>query len=155
MTARLRLRRSDGRVYLARWGFKLRRVGGVFLHRMAAPDPGLDLHDHPWTFVTIPLWGGYVEHRCATRDAPLAASIAEWYDSPAARGYPETRLPLRPRMMRLDECHRIVELRRRTAWTLVLAGPHRRPWGFYTPNGWVDETTYDATRHRDLAEEVS
>ena len=149
MTARLRLRRTDGRIFLERRGWKHDRLGGIFLHRMAAPDPDLDLHDHPWAFLTIPLWGGYVEHRCATRDAPLAAAIA----SPAARGYPETRRPLRPRRMRLDECHRIVELRRRTAWTLVLLGPRRRRWGFYTPTGWVDEATYDATRHRDLVEE--
>ena len=153
MGARLRLRRGDGRVFLDRRGWKHDRVGGLFLHRMAAPDPGPDLHDHPWAFLTIPLWGGYVEQRADTRSAPLYAAIAEQQGTPPARGCLERRRPLRPRLFRLDECHQIVELRRRTCWTLVLIGPRRRRWGFYTASGWVDEATYKATRRRDVAEE--
>lgn len=53
---RLTLRRADGEVYLNRWGIGHDRVGGVLLHRMDAPDPGVDLHDHPWWFVSIILW---------------------------------------------------------------------------------------------------
>jgi hypothetical protein len=60
MASRIRLRREDGRVYLNRWGFECDRIGGVFLRKMEAPDPGLDLHDHPWSFVSLILKGGYV-----------------------------------------------------------------------------------------------
>ena len=135
---RLRLRRADGRVYLDRWGIAPDRIGGVLLHRMQAPDPGLDLHDHPWWFVSIVLWGGYREQRW---DARLAPQLA-------AHGiYPveEERRVGSIRSMRLDECHTVRELRRRTSWSLVIRGPRRRRWGFYLPTGWMSEAQYDET----------
>lgn len=149
---RLRLRRDDGSVYLDRWGLTLDRVGGVYLHRMTAPDPGLDLHDHPWTFVTVPLWGGYTEERALCREAVELARIADAFGSTCTRGVVEERLAFRPRRMRLDECHRITHLRRRTAWTLVLRGPRVRTWGFYEPAGFV-LATRGATSRRPLTAE--
>lgn len=51
----------DGRTFLRRRGIEHPRFGGVLVHRLDAPDPGLDLHDHPWEFVTLVLRGVYVE----------------------------------------------------------------------------------------------
>lgn len=155
MRRRLRLRRSDGQVYLERWGLAHRRIGGVFLHRMTAPDPGLDLHDHPWTFLTVPLWGGYEEERLDGRRAQLWAKRSERLMEAATlrRGKVEHRRAFRPRRMRLDECHRITRLTRPAVWTLVLLGPVRRGWGFYTPDGFVDHEAYSQAR-RDLWAEV-
>lgn len=150
---RLRLRRSeDGRVFLDRWGFTLDRVGGVYLHRMSAPDPGPDLHDHPWTFVTIPLLGGYTEERAPCREAQHFARVAEHFPG-TTRGVVEERLPRRPRRMRLDECHRITHLSRRHVWTLVIRGPRLRSWGFYEPTGWVRADDTKASDRRPLAAE--
>lgn len=155
---RLRLRRADGRVYLDRWGLGHDRVGRVLLHRMAAPDPGVDLHDHPWWFVSIVLWGGYTEQRAYTREAPMMARIAEHFDSLACtHGVVEERRPWSIRTMRLDECHTITHLRRRTCWTLVIGGPRRRSWGFYLADGYMSEHEYDRTvraDRRDLWGEV-
>lgn len=147
---RLRLRRSDGQVYLDRWGVGHDRLGRVLLHRMDAPDPGIDLHDHPWWFMSIVLWGGYTELRADIRDAPVLAAVSE---SPGLfsceRGVEVVRPPLSARVMRLDECHTITRLHRRRCWTLVIGGPRRRKWGFYLPTGYVDEATYDATVRAD------
>ena len=148
---RLRLRRTDGRVYLDRWGVSADRIGGVYLHRMTAPDPGLDLHDHPWTFVTVPLWGGYLEERAATNEASELAEHAERLGI-ECRGMSGVVRPFRPRRMRLDECHRIIRLNRRTAWTVVFRGPRRRKWGFYTPTGF-EESQAAASARRPLFEE--
>lgn len=128
---RLTLRRSDGQVYLDRWGISLDRIGGVMLHRMEAPDPGIDLHDHPWWFVSIILWGGYTEARAGVR----TPDEQEWI----------ARRPLSVRSMRLDECHTITDLARTTSWSLVIKGPRKRLWGFYVPGGWMPEAKYDAT----------
>lgn len=168
---RLTLRRADGNVYLNRWGVGHDRIGRVLLHRMDAPDPGVHLHDHPWWFVTIPLWGGYIEQRIPTRDASNYATWAENEDRDRAearahlrdlrrdttyrapRGVIQTVRPWKPRVMRLDECHRITRLYRRTCWTLVIGGPRRRTWGFYLPSGFMPESVYDATvrpERRDL-----
>lgn len=149
---RLRLRRADGRVYLDRWGIGHDRIGRVLLHRMAAPDPGIDLHDHPWWFVTIPLWGGYTEQRANVRDAHWLASLANQHPT-CTRGVVEQRRPFRPKTMRLDECHTITALTRSTCWTLVLGGPRRRRWGFHLSSGYMPEAEYDVTvraERRDL-----
>ena len=35
--------------------------------------------------------------------------------------------------------HRVARLHpRRTTWTLVVAGPTVRMWGFFTPSAWVE-----------------
>lgn len=150
---RLRLRRFDGAIYLDRWGIESDRIGGIFLHKMSAPDPGDHLHDHPWAFASLTLWGGYVEERADCREAPLFAAVACRYPATCTPGVPERRRWLSWRVMRLDECHRITDLTRRPVWTLVLHGPRRRSWGFFTADGWVHYRTYDETHraeHRDL-----
>lgn len=141
---RLTLQRSDGDTYLDRWGISTRWLT-IYVHRISAPDPGVDLHSHPWNFVTIPLWGGYFEWREKL-----------WHASAAVRNggcvvVKEFR-PLRPRRMRVTEAHRIVELRRRTAWSLIVAGPVVDRWGFYTPNGYIDSDDYKHTARRGLTE---
>lgn len=132
---RLTLRDGDDQVFLDRWGFGVRRLGTIYLHRMEAPDPGVDLHDHPWSFVTIVLKGGYVEQRESIRDD----------DTPKIKF--EHRRPLRPRLMRLDECHTIARLLGKVSWSLVITGPVRRSWGFYTPDGWMHHNAYEDSPH--------
>lgn len=151
---RLTLRRSDGQVYLDRWGIGHDKIGRVLLHRMDAPDPGIDLHDHPWWFVSIILWGGYEEERADTREAPTMARIAEAYATRTTRrGVAEVRRPGSIRTMSLRECHTITRLLRRRSWSLVIGGPCRQSWGFYLPSGYMSEPEYDATvraERRDL-----
>jgi hypothetical protein len=139
----MRLRRSDGQIYLDRWGVGHDRIGRVLVHRMQAPDPGIDLHDHPWWFASVVLWGGYTEQRALTRDAAKFASEAERSGLDGLRGVTVARPVGSVRTMRLDECHTITTLHRRTCWTLVIGGPRRRRWGFYLSDGYMDERTYD------------
>ena len=166
MSTRLRLRRADGRIYLDRWGFEVKALGGIFLHRMQGADPGEDLHDHPWWFVSIPLLGGYLEERAEIREAPEFAYVARAMAEPGPtprvpgirRGHLVERRPRRWRTMRLDEAHRIVELTRHQTWTLVVHGPTRRRWGFYLPSGWMPWRDYelsDEGRRRELRVDIT
>lgn len=166
----MRLRRADGAVYLDRWGFEWpakseepyrRPIFGVFLHRMDAADPGIDLHDHPWWFGSLILWGGYTEERADLREAPVFALVEETYRDATprpARGFKQDRRWLSWRTMRLDECHRIIDLDRPHVWTLVVHGPWRRGWGFYLPTGFMPWRMYDETvraERRDMWAEIS
>lgn len=160
MGTRLRLRRGDGAIYLDRWGIEHKRLGGIFVHRMQAPDPGEDLHDHPWWFASLILKGSYVEERAETREAPLYARIAEAFDGlgETTRGVRVRRGWLSVRSMRLDEAHRIIELSGRTVWTLVVHGPTRRRWGFYLSDDWMRWDVYersDVGRRRELRADIS
>lgn len=156
--SRLTLRRSDGKVFLDRWGIEvapredddLERAGaGIFLHRMTAPDPGIDLHDHPWSFLSVVLSGTYSEERASIRHAQELAEDPMFM----GRGAFHRRRRFSIRAMRLDEAHRVVDVADPT-WTLVIHAPERRLWGFYTPGGWVERHVYDAqVRRGDLRAE--
>ena len=112
---------------------------------MQAGDPGVDLHDHPWPFVSVVLWGGYIEQRADIREAQTLADAADRWPDTCTRGVIVRRRLGSIRALRLDECHTITHLLWRTSWTLVIRGPRRRKWGFYLPTGYVPEAVYDAT----------
>lgn len=140
---RLTLRRADGLVYLDRWGVRWNGVGAVYLHKMSAPDPGMDLHDHPWPFVSVILRGGYTEirneirsllsfkHLWFSRDAGLAApTMREWKAGSV-------------HMIQKDIAHTIIQLSKTPTWTLVFTGRVDREWGFYeTVQGGGGATQY-------------
>lgn len=116
----------EGGVYLVRWilaeafGFRL------MLHRFVRDDWARDLHDHPWWFVSLLIWGRYCEEgkdRVRFRFAGTGiARRATWR-------------------------HRIMVVNPRTgrkgpAWTLVLTGRRQRDWGFWTRGRWAHHREY-------------
>lgn len=128
-----------GRLFLNRWGLCHERIGGFYLHHIAGPDPGMDLHDHPWSFVSIVLRGGYTELRARVfsdvHDPPVTSARRRWS----------------VKFTGLLDAHRIT-LAAPGTWTLVLRGPTRRVWGFYPPDGRVEWTAYDYATRRPRSE---
>ena len=57
--------RGDKEPYLARYYIFIKdRVKfpfNIFIHKFLKSDPD-DLHDHPWSFISIPIWPGYWEY---------------------------------------------------------------------------------------------
>lgn len=142
----------DGKPFLQRRGFDNWRPFGIVVHRICGPDPGLDLHDHPWPFVTIILRGGYTEQTAPIREAPSRAEEAEWNDElpgipgTCVRGDERSWRRWSVHVMPLHVAHRITVAEPNT-WTLMIRGRKQRRWGFYLPTGWVDWGEYDyATR---------
>lgn len=152
--SKMRLVREDGIVYLDRLRIIQTPWFGMFLHRMDGPDPGEDLHDHPWPFISIILKGGYVEEFCDIREASERAFNASVDVQGATRG--DLRIWKRWSVHRipLTTCHRITRLVEPTpTWTLVIVGRRSQPWGFYTPDGFVMDETYDFSRRDNMREE--
>jgi len=88
----------------------------VCLHWLNKPDPEPYLHDHPVTFLSLILRGGYREVR---KDGWVYThNHYNWL-----RACPEDQ-------------HTITTVKPGTV-TLCLMGPKRREWGFHTPTGWV------------------
>ncbi len=87
------------------------RLFGVYLHRFPASPhrPIIAAHDHPWTFITVVLLGGYAEIRCVGKEEPRR------------RGHIAFR--------RYKTVHKI-RLFREGALTLCLRGPHRQRWSW-------------------------
>jgi hypothetical protein len=111
-----------GDLYLRRF-FIGPKVRGwqLMLHKICRPDADRVPHDHPWGFISICLRGGYVE------------SVLQ-HDNTTN---PETLVAGQVRLRAAEHTHRIDRILGDAAWTLVLAGPTRRKWGFWveTPDG--------------------
>jgi hypothetical protein len=147
---RYTLTTSDGEVYLDRLRIVQTPWFGVYLHRLDVPDPGVDLHDHPWTFASVILRGGYDEEVCDTDDAEDCARWAERWPGTCTRGFTRSWTARSVHRLLLTECHRITRLHRSPTWTLIITGPRRRSWGFYQPEGFVDHRDYDYVVRREL-----
>ena len=94
--------------YVIRWMVET-PLGSVRLHHWLAPDDDRAPHDHPWSFTTFVLRGGYYD---------LSPTGSEHLRAPAVRRraaeHPHTVFPDRD-----------------GAWTIIVTGPKVRQWGFW------------------------
>ena len=93
----------------------------IFLHKFLKSDPD-DLHDHPWSYRTFILAGGYWEH---TEDGKFWKGPFTYMYRPAT------------------SYHRIeLDKNKPPCWTLFMPGKKVRDWGFKTEKGWVSSEQY-------------
>lgn len=108
----------------------VRHLPAARLHNICTPDLDRELHNHPWSFISIVLRGGYVEARpigkypmFTSSGEEVCTTIHRRAGSIAFRSY--------------NDRHRIISVAPDT-WTLVLIGPKRQTWGFFTQHGFVN-----------------
>jgi len=96
----------------------------VKLHKTLISDPE-DLHDHPWNYVSIILWGGYWEE--AKRFTPIGyRTIRRWY-RPFSILYRRGSIP-----------HRLIIPKGKYCITLIFTSYKWRDWGFTDRyNNWI------------------
>ena len=105
-------------LYMRRWKFLPETWPGFRLHQIVRSDADRELHDHPFSFVSIILAGGYIEERPGRPNR---------FHGPGSILF-----------RRAEDLHRIcIDPRKGPAWTFVLRGPYRRMWGFRTAKGWM------------------
>lgn len=80
----------------------------VYVHKLIAPMAYTHCHDHPWSFLTILIRGGYFEYTAET----------DWTWRPAGS------ILWRPHWWR----HNVATFG--TSWSLVFTGPKAHEWGF-------------------------
>jgi hypothetical protein len=102
-------------LYMRRWRLGPKRWPGLRLHHIVRGDSDRELHDHPFSFVSIILRGGYIEHTLDGRSVRYGPGSVVFRSAEAL--------------------HRL-ELGK-PAWTFVLRGPIRRDWGFLADEGWI------------------
>ncbi len=97
----------------------------IYLHRIWRSDNDQFLHDHPWSFITVILGGGYTEEvPHITRGLPaLSRNVRNRFNA---------------KIVRSTDLHRVrLHGKEEPAWSLMLVGPRVRDWGFQTNDGWV------------------
>jgi hypothetical protein len=98
----------------------------IFLHKFCKSDP-TDLHDHPWAFVHIILYGGYWE--TVAIDGDPRNTVKKWR-SPGYINY-----------VTADHMHKIeLDDTKPKPITLFVPFKQQGTWGFYKVDG--DEVTY-------------
>jgi hypothetical protein len=95
------------------------RPFAVFLHKFHRGDDDVELHNHPWTWsIALILSGGYrEEYRRGAREGGGCVFV-------------RTMGPLSVNVIHHDTFHR-VELLEKDAWSLFVAGPREKSWGFW------------------------
>lgn len=117
--------------YMIRWRLFECPWFRVFFHRILRDDSDRHLHDHPFSFVSLIVRGGYWEW--TPHKSPLG--IVNVIERRWCR-------PFSILFRRATALHRIALRNGRPAWTLVIAGIRQRQWGFQTESGWVPHTEY-------------
>lgn len=101
--------------YLTRWRLIQTPWLSLYLHRFDHPDSRPTLHDHPWTFLSIVLRGGYIERRLNPNTLEVdEAHHVRWINR-----------------VRASDAHAILSLDRTPTWSLMLVGPRVRKWGYW------------------------
>lgn len=151
--------------YLHRWYLIKREWLSLFLHKFVRSDEDRALHDHPWGFVVIPIWRGYIEHSDRPKFSPeIMARVRISYfwllRSPdpltrraaesAIREVANERQPIRRRVwpiigtrIRSATYRHRVELMTDKAgnplpsWSLFFHFKRVRDWGFWPKEGFT------------------
>ena len=126
--------RQDNEPYLERYYLFLkdrkRFPFNIFLHKFLKGDPD-DVHDHPWSYATLILKGGYYEWIPQfNSDGTMSCEVRKW------------RGPGHFRICSSSSYHRIELAVGVTAWTLFIPGPKRCDWGFLVKDQWVQHEQY-------------
>lgn len=114
------LRGDSDSPYLSRWEFFSSNMFAIYLHKFHRSDDRSSLHDHPWGFITIPLWRGY-------NDCTYNGGIFEGQPTyNRKRMYPFT-IHYRP----ATHIHFVELIDDKIAWTLIIRFKYTRTWGFW------------------------
>lgn len=132
-------------VYMRRWYLLVfPNLFSVRVHHIKLPDLDRWPHDHPWSFLSVILRGGYREQWCTPNtfhhSGNPEAKTASQHVSQRVWVAFFSRHVRRFSFHRNTDLHKIVEFDRGGecgAWTLIFTGPERREWGFMTDKGWV------------------
>jgi hypothetical protein len=102
----------------------------IFLHKFLKSDPD-DVHDHPWTYATLILKGGYWEWTPTyDNQGRKSGEVAKW------------RAPGHFRISKANSFHRIELDPEVECWTLFMPGPQRKDWGFLVKDKWIHNEQY-------------
>lgn len=118
--------------------FSCRRFS-IKLHHIVRSDLGRHLHDHPWDFVTVILWGGYYEVTPLKKLSNGTITGNQWYKPGSIIRH------------KAKDRHRVELKNEKACWSLVICGPRKREWGFHTDTGWMHWKEYIFSLFRGLS----
>lgn len=147
--------------YLHRWYVIRSERFGLFIHKFVRSDEDRAVHDHPWDFIVIPIWRGYVEHSVkfcdcmfcdlerysrregkTSHDKPIKKRVLPILGTRYRRATYRHRVELMPcddkgQVILEDDCPKCEGRGELPSWSLFIRLKKRRDWGFWMPEGFV------------------
>jgi hypothetical protein len=117
-------KKHPGWVYLRRLRMFQTPLFSVYLHFIYSADTDRDPHNHPWTFWSLILRGGYTERVFTHSCNRLQSCVLRSHRRFSGHRMPKTH------------AHMIDSLKPGLV-TLIFAGSKKQDWGFFTPDGFV------------------
>lgn len=112
--------------HFERWQIIQTRWFGIYFHCIYQADKDLHCHDHPWDYISIPLWGRFVERK------KVKEGVYEF--NPVHFGMIIKR--------KAEEFHQIYFLNSKKVYTLFLTGRRKREWGYDVNGKWYGWEEY-------------
>jgi hypothetical protein len=116
---------------LYRWHLLSTRWFKAYLHKFVHDEWSLDLHDHPKRFISIGLWGKYVEWTPGGRGQKPTVHRAPWIRSFPAEHQHRITVPYGP------------------CWTIAITLKTVREWGWWHKGRFIDWKTYVRSKEGD------
>lgn len=123
--------------YLYRWFILKTRWANVYLHHFVGDDWSRDLHDHPKRFISIGLWGWYLEES----EGLAGSRRTKRYQAPWVRSFPATHI------------HRLM-VPSKNCWTLVITLKATREWGFWHDRLFIPWRSYVKGKESAIADKM-
>lgn len=121
------IKSKEGVVHFLRYRLLWTPWFKIYLHKICRSDEDAHMHDHPWNFVSLILWGGYKE---------WARYPKSWCDE-----FERVHFKWHLIQHHHEDAHKI-ELITPHVWSLVFAGRKDHPWGYQTEFGWIEHQDY-------------
>jgi hypothetical protein len=141
--------------YLIRWNLFGCPWFSIKIHKLLIPDDDC-LHDHPWSFLTFILKGGYFETTNwktkkssqlryageALQKIGQGIQYVTWH-GPGNFLWRPNPFPhrLNLKLVGGDQWRKFEYI---PCWTLLVTFKREREWGFWTPKGWIEWFKYDS-----------
>lgn len=132
------IKSREGVLHFRRWRLLSTPWFSVFVHNISRSDEDLHPHNHPFSFCSFILKGGYTE------------SVSWWdsYFDSYPMGRTETHKAGSVVYHDTYDYHKIKLTDGKPAWTLVFTGPRtKKQWGYLVDRKHVDHVTYRQRKH--------
>ncbi len=129
------IKSKKGVLHFRRWKICSTRWFNIYLHYINKADEDKHMHDHPWSFWSVILKGGYIEY-------------VGHLNSQEKNNYKIVKRGFLHMAYRKKNVSHMIGVLEEPTWSLVFTGPGGRKWGYMTEDGWKDHETYRTEKNQ-------
>ena len=115
------IKSKDGVLHFRRWEILKTRWGSIWIHGIYKEDQDPYLHNHPWDFISVVLFGKYLEK---TEDKFITQSFG--------------KINVRDG----SKYHKIFKLYTKSVYTLFIVSNVKREWGYNKDGEFISNENY-------------